>query len=157
MNKSMRAFLISLEFISILLFAIPTIGVFCSLLVGIIPVGIALFCVKDKIAGSKTLQPYIVLCGIALIRLVFDLLFYIIIMLSGDPNAQMAYIIIQIILLILLVIFEVIVLAFICSKQDAPAVGKWANKIVEIEQERKAKKETNNEQKEIEEIVDNDK
>lgn len=135
MNKSMQAFLISLEFIAVLLFAIPTIGVFCSIFVGIIPVAIALFGLKDKVAGSKTLQPYIILGAIALVRLIFDLLFYIIIMFSGDANAQMAYLIIQVILLLLLVILEIIALAYICSKQDVPVVGKWANKIVGIQGE----------------------
>lgn len=132
MNKSMQAFLISLEFIAVLLFAVPTIGAFCSILVGIIPIAIALYGAKDKVAGSKTLQPYIILGAVAAVRLVMDLLFYIIITMSGDANAQMAYLIIQVILLVVLVVLEIVALVYICLKKDVPVVGPWANKIAGV-------------------------
>lgn len=140
MNKSMQAFLISLVFIGVLLFAVPTLGPFCSVLFGIIPVLVAMFGVKDKQTSSKTLQPYIILAAIAVVRLFFDFLFYIIITMGGDVNAQMAYLIIQVILLIVLVALEIVALVFICLKKDVPVVGGWANKIAGVEEKSQSKK-----------------
>ncbi len=140
MNKSRLIFLIAFSFVCVMLFAIPTIGTFCSILMGIVPFLIAMFGFKDKTAASKTLQPYIILGAVAIVRLFFDFLFYIIITLGGSVDAQMAYIFIQVLLLIILFVLEIVALVFICLKKDAPVVGKWANKIVEIEEKAKAKK-----------------
>ena len=140
MNKSRLIFLIAFSFVCVMLFAVPTIGTFCSILMGIVPFLIAMFGFKDKTAASKTLQPYIILGAVAIVRLFFDFLFYIIITLGGSVDTQMAYIIIQVLLLIILFALEIVALVFICLKKDAPVVGKWANKIVEIEEKAKAKK-----------------
>ena len=108
MNKSRLIFLIAFSFVCVMLFAVPTIGTFCSILMGIVPFLIAMFGFKDKTAASKTLQPYIILGAVAIVRLFFDFLFYIIITLGGSVDAQMAYIIIQVLLLIILFALEIV-------------------------------------------------
>lgn len=148
-NKALTAFLVSLSFIAAMILAVPSVNTpvvcaFAAIVVGIIPICIASFGVKDKKLTSKTLQPFIVMGAVAILRLFLDCLFFMILAGTGDYNVQAAYLIIQIILAVLLYVLEIVVLVFICLGKDVPVVGSFANKIVGIEEAKKAENKTKN-------------
>lgn len=64
---------------------------------------------------------------------------------TGDAAAAAAYFIIQIILAVAVFALAVTILVFFCLKKDAPVVGKFADKIVGIENEKPKKAEAKEE------------
>lgn len=147
MNKSRDIFLIALAFLSSLLFTLGGVGIFAGLLVGLLIVGVAYFVVKDKALAAKTLQPYIVLCAVTLVSLVFEAIFSMIVAFTNDStvysNTIQAASIVRGIFMIVLICLQIVVLVFICCKKDAPLVGNFANKIVSNSVESKTKKAQN--------------
>lgn len=147
MNKSRDIFLIALAFLSSLLFTLGGVGIFAGLLVGLLIVGVAYFVVKDKALAAKTLQPYIVLCVVTLVSLVFEAIFSMIVAFTNDStvysNTIQAASIVRGIFMIVLICLQIVVLVFICCKKDAPLVGTFANKIVSNPVESKTKKAQN--------------
>ena len=147
MNKSRDIFLIALAFLSSLLFVFGGVGIFAGLLVGLLIVGVAYLVFKDKALAAKTLQPYIVLCAVTLVRLVFEAIFAMILAFTNDStvysNTIQAASIVRGILMIVLICLQIVALVFICCKKDAPLVGTFANKIVSNPVESKTKKAKN--------------
>lgn len=157
-NKSLFISLVSLSYLAVLILMVPNISLpvintVFALAVGIAPILIAAYGVKDKKLASKTLQPYIVVVAFGGLKIFLDFLFTIILSMTGDAAATAAYFIIQIILAVAVFALAVTILVFFCLKKDAPVVGKFADKIVGIESEKPKKPETKTEteQDEIEE------
>ena len=157
-NKSLSISLISLSFLAVLILMVPNItlpvvNTFFALAVGIVPILIAAFGVKDKKLASKTSQLYMPVVAFGGLKILLDFLFTVIISMTGDAAATAAYFIIQIILAVAVFALAVTILVFFCLKKDAPVVGKFADKIVGIESEKPKKPETKTEteQDEIEE------
>lgn len=158
-NKSLFISLVSLSFLAVLILMVPNISLpvintVFALVVGIAPILIAAYGVKDKKLASKTLQPYIIVVAFGGLKIFLDFLFTIILSMTGDAAAAAAYFIIQIILAVAVFALAVTILVFFCLKKDAPVVGKFADKIVGIESEKPKKAETKEETKQDETTED---
>ena len=162
-NKALSIFLIVLSFIAAMVFALPTssisvVGVVFGLLLGLVPIIIAYFVVKDKKLASKTLQPFLIVVAIAVLKLFLDFIFFFVLTTASSYyQAQQAYVIIQMILALLVYVLEIVVLVFFCLKKDAPWLGSLADKIIGIKKEKSqnsvaSNKQTNNLDDETKEI-----
>ena len=135
-----------------MVFALPTssisvIGVVFGLLLGLVPIIIAYFVVKDKKLASKTLQPFFIVVAIAVLKLFLDFIFFFVLTTASSYyQAQQAYVIIQMILALLVYVLEIVVLVFFCLKKDAPWLGSLADKIIGIKKEKSQNSVASNEQ-----------
>ena len=151
-NKALSIFLIVLSFIAAMVFALPTssisvVGVVFGLLLGLVPIIIAYFVVKDKKLASKTLQPFLIVVAIAVLKLFLDFIFFFVFTTASSYyQAQQAYVIIQMILALLVYVLEIVVLVFFCLKKDAPWLGSLADKIIGIKKEKSQNSVASNEQ-----------
>lgn len=140
-NKALSIFLIVLSFIAAMVFALPmstisVVGVVFGILLGLIPIFIAYFVVKDKKLASKTLQPFLIVVGMSVLKLFLDFIFFFVFTTASSYyQAQQAYAIIQMILAVLVYVLEIVVLVFFCLKKDAPWLGSLADKIVGVKKE----------------------
>ncbi len=137
-NKALSIILITLSFVAAMVFALPmstisVVGVVFGILLGLVPIVIACFAVKDKKLASKTLQPFLIVVGMSVLKLFLDFIFFFVFTTASSYyQAQQAYAIIQMILAVLVYVLEITVLVFFCLKKDAPWLGNLANKIVGI-------------------------
>ena len=152
-NKALSVFLIILSFVAAMVFALPmstisVVGVVFGILLGLIPILIAYFVVKDKKLASKTLQPFLIIVAIGVLKLFLDFIFFFVFTTASSYyQAQQAYVIIQMILAILVYVLEIVVLVFFCLKKDAPWLGSLADKIIGIKKEKSQNSVQSNEQK----------
>lgn len=152
-NKALSVFLIILSFVAAMVFALPmstisVVGVVFGILLGLIPILIAYFVVKDKKLASKTLQPFLIVVAIAVLKLFLDFIFFFVFTTASSYyQAQQAYVIIQMILAILVYVLEIVVLVFFCLKKDAPWLGSLADKIIGTKKEKSQNSVESNEQK----------
>ena len=152
-NKALSIFLIVLSFIAAMVFALPTssisvVGIVFGLLLGLVPIIIAYFVVKDKKLASKTLQPFLIVVAIAVLKLFLDFIFFFVFTTASSYyQAQQAYAIIQMILAVLVYVLEIVVLVFLCLKKDAPLLGDLADKIIGTKKEKSQNSVASNEQK----------
>ena len=152
-NKALSIFLIVLSFIAAMVFALPmstisVVGVVFGILLGLIPILIAYFVVKDKKLASKTLQPFLIIVAIGVLKLFLDFIFFFVFTTASSYyQAQQAYVIIQMILAILVYVLEIVVLVFFCLKKDAPWLGSLADKIIGTKKEKSQNSVESNEQK----------
>lgn len=152
-NKALSIFLIVLSFIAAMVFALPmstisVVGVVFGILLGLIPILIAYFVVKDKKLASKTLQPFLIIVAIGVLKLFLDFIFFFVFTTASSYyQAQQAYVIIQMILAILVYVLEIVVLVFFCLKKDAPWLGSLADKIIGAKKEKSHNSVESNEQK----------
>lgn len=152
-NKALSIFLIVLSFIAAMVFALPmstisVVGVVFGILLGLIPILIAYFVVKDKKLASKTLQPFLIVVGMSVLKLFLDFIFFFVFTTASSYyQAQQAYVIIQMILAILVYVLEIVVLVFFCLKKDAPWLDSLADKIIGTKKEKSQNSVASNEQK----------
>ncbi len=152
-NKALSVFLIILSFVAAMVFALPmstisVVGVVFGILLGLIPILIAYFVVKDKKLASKTLQPFLIIVAIGVLKLFLDFIFFFVFTTASSYyQAQQAYVIIQMILAILVYVLEIVVLVFFCLKKDAPWLGSLADKIIGTKKEKSQNSVESNEQK----------
>lgn len=151
-NKALSVFLIILSFVAAMVFALPmstisVVGVVFGILLGLIPILIAYFVVKDKKLASKTLQPFLIIVAIGVLKLFLDFIFFFVLTTASSYyQAQQAYVIIQMILALLVYVLEIVVLVFFCLKKDAPWLGCLADKIIGIKKEKSQNSVASNEQ-----------